>query len=95
MKVTQMRNGKGNTVKNQFILSTSGQDEGETEFFQSYDSIIAKREYIDGEYIVTLDPVYWNYSRTTSKYRCIFLREDTQTTKKKIESCEYALQNLN
>lgn len=90
-----MRNSKGVPVRNQFILSTSGDDEGNVEYFQSYDSIIVKKEYADGVYTVSLDEVYWDYSRTTSKYRSLFLNETTKETERKIKSGEYILCNLN
>lgn len=86
MRVEQMKNSKGVAVKNQFILH-----DGESRIFQSYDSIICCIS-IAG---IVLDPVYWKYSRTTSKYRAQFLGEDTKTTQAKIDSGEYTLSNLN
>lgn len=74
--------------KNQFIFS----DESGNEFFQSYNSIIAKKT-IDGK--IFLDSYFWDYSRTTSKYRNKFLEIDTKTTKKLIKSGEIELINLN
>lgn len=82
MKVEQFH------VKNQFVLTD---DEGNS-FFQSYNSIIAK---IDRRGSVELDEYYWDYSRTTGKYRNLFLGEDKATTQKKIDSGEYKLVNLN
>lgn len=69
-----------------------------TEVFQSYQSIIAIREKFTANKLnrqVTLDKTYWNYSRTTSKYRSIFLNESTKETQQKIDSGEYTLANLN
>ena len=83
-----MRNNNGNKVPNQFII----EDDNGSEYFQSYDSMIVKRDE-DGE--ISLDWNYWNYSRTTSKYRNIFLNETTQDTKRKIDSGEYRLVDLN
>lgn len=74
-------------VANQFIII---EDDGKT--FQSYSSIIAKK-FNDGR--VHLDKDYWDYSRTTSKYRSEFLGEGTAETRKKIASGEYVLINLN
>lgn len=74
-------------VANQFIIEA---DDG-AEFFQSYKSIIVKK--IGDK--VYLDEYYWNYSKTTSKYRNEFLRENTKDTEKKIKSGEYILTNLN
>jgi len=88
MIVSNMRNNNGNKVPNQFII----EDDNGSEYFQSYDSMIVKRDE-DGE--ISLDWNYWNYSRTTSKYRNIFLNETTQDTKRKIDSGEYRLVDLN
>jgi hypothetical protein len=66
-------------------------DEKGNNFLQSYRSIVAKVS--NGK--IFLDTTYWNYSRTTSKYRNIFLRETTEVTKKKIASGEYVLCDLN
>lgn len=80
MKVKHLAN-------NQFII----QDKNGNEIFQSYNSKIALKQ--NGK--VFLDKNYWNYSKTTSKYRNIFLTEDIKTTKEKIKNGEYKLINLN
>ena len=85
----------GNPVANQFIIRTD-----DTYTFQSYDSIIAKVTS-DGE--VFLDSVYWDYSRTTSKYRNEFLQmmgqltctEPTKQTKRLIKDGQFKLTDLN
>ena len=69
-------------VKNQFIL----EDKGST-YFQSYSSIIAKRD-ING--VITLGN-NWDYSKTTGRYRNLFLRETKQETEKKIASGIYKI----
>lgn len=74
-------------VKNQFTLSTP-----EGRFFQSYNSIIV---FIPNNGKIQLDAKFWDYSKTTSKYRNQFLNEDTKTTQSKIASGEYILNNLN
>lgn len=61
-------------------------------FFQSYDSIIC---LIDNKGQTYLDDKFWNYSKTTSKYRNQFLNETTKETQSKIDSGEYKLVNLN
>ena len=87
-KVRQMKSVRtGNPVANQFIIYTP-----EGNYFQSYDSVIAFRAN-DGK--ITLDKYYWNYSRTTSKYRNEFLGEYIADTRAKIESGEYELADLN
>jgi len=88
IKVEQMTGSKGQPVKNQFVIHT---DEGA--YFQSYNSIIAWDPHKDTQKL--LDETYWNYSRTTSKYRSLFLGEDTKTTQSKIDDGTYALVNLN
>lgn len=108
MKVSNMQSSAGNDVANQFIII-----DGSIEFFQSYDSIIAKRSpklvtkpildddgncvdtYTDTETQITLDEHYWDYSATTGKYRNQFLNEGIAETRKKIESGEYVLADLN
>jgi hypothetical protein len=86
MKVSNIVNNRGNIVANQFLII-----DGNKTYFQSYRSIIVKIE--DGKTI--LDPVYWNYSRTTSKHRSTFLNESTKETEKKIKEGVYILANLN
>ena len=76
-----------NPVANQFIIV----DNMGAEYFQSYRSIIAKRS----EGRVYLDEYYWNYSRTTSKYRTEFLGFNTKETEAKIASGEFILTDLN
>ncbi len=46
-------------------------------------------------YQVFLDAKYWDYSRTTGNYRNDFLDENIAETRKKIESGEYKLVDLN
>jgi hypothetical protein len=86
MKVRNMESANGREVPNQFVIDT---DDGI--YYQSYNSIIAKRQ--GGK--VYLDADKWDYSRTTSKYRNIFLRESTKETQRKIDSGEYTLADLN
>lgn len=87
-KVENMTSHNGNKVPNQFIIT----DKKGNRFFQSYETIIAK---IDCKGKVTLDKEKWDYSATTSKYRNIFLGEDTKETKEKIKNKIYKLRNLN
>ena len=61
-------------------------------YFQSYDSTII---YITTQGSVNLDKKYWDYSRTTGKYRNIFLGETKKETEQKIKSGEYQLLDLN
>jgi hypothetical protein len=87
-RVNQIKSPKsGNPVANQFTVRTC-----DGLFFQSYHTIIAFR---DNNGRVTLDESYWDYSRTTGKYRNAFLGENTADTRKKINSGEYALADLN
>lgn len=88
VKVKQMIGNYGNPVANQFIISDN---RGNT-YFQSYNTVIAKR---DRNGHVTLDKNYWQYSNTTIKYRNMFLNENTAETKRKIANKEYKLSNLN
>lgn len=85
--VQNMTSSNGNTIANQFLITTP-----EGVYFQSYRSIIVF-ESNDG--ITTLDEHYWNYSKTTAKYRNQFLNETTKETEAKIKSGVYKLANLN
>ncbi len=44
---------------------------------------------------IELDINYWDYSKTTGKYRNKFLGEDKTITQKKINNGIYKLKNLN
>jgi len=91
MKTENMTSKNGNKVANQFIIT----DDKTNEYFQSYRSMIVKKDY-EGETVqVFLDQKYWNYSNTTGKYRNIFLNETIKDTRKKIKSGEYKLIDLN
>lgn len=90
MKVQNMQSSRGNDVPNQFIIFDS-----EYTIFQSYGSVIAKTCFEDGERVTYLDERYWDYSRTTGKYRNQFLRETKAETQKKIDAGIYKLVDLN
>lgn len=65
MKVRNLINANGNVVANQFVI-----EDGNTICFQSYDSIVAKK---DGR-VFTLGCDF-DYSRTTSKHLHTFMEE--------------------
>ena len=90
MKINNMTSSRGNKVPNQFIIHTP-----EATYFQSYQSIIIMTTFEDGERVVYLDEYYWNYSKTTSKYRNLFLGEDSKEVEKKVKNSVYKLKNLN
>jgi len=87
VKVYNMTSPNGNKVANQFEIYTK-----KGKYFQSYNSIIA---FIDNNGKVFLDEYYWDYSRTTGKYRNMFLNEVINDTRQKIISGEYKFKNLN
>ena len=87
MRVENMTSARGNKVANQFLVTD---DKGD-EYFQSYRSMIAKKS--QGK--IYLDEDYWDYSTTTGKYRNDFLGEGIADTRKKIETGEYILMDLN
>ena len=87
VKVSNMYSTNGNLVPNQFKIYTS-----EGSYFQSYRTVIA---FIDNNGKVFLDKDSWDYSRTTSKYRNLFLNKNTQEIKQLINEGEYKLKNLN
>ena len=86
-KVENMRNSRGNTVPNQFIIQTN-----EGQYFQSYNSMIAFKP-LSGK--IQIDSEKWNYSTTTGKYRNQFLGETKKETEKKIADGTYILTDLN
>ena len=85
-KVTNMVSNKGNKIANQFIIYTT-----EGSIFQSYNSTIVKIE--NGKTYLDLNK--WDYSKTTGKYRNIFLNENKKQTEEKIKNGEYILTDLN
>jgi hypothetical protein len=86
MNFRNITNARGTKVPNQFIINIDNK-----EYFKSYDSMIVKIE--NGR--VYLDETYWDYSKTTSKYRNQFLGDTTKETQRKINSGEYILTDLN
>ena len=99
MKIENMTSSSGNKVTNQFIITIDSPsiwgnfDKRET--FQSYQSTIAVRTVWPDETRIELDCNKWDYSKTTSTYRNIFLGETTKETQAKINSGEYILTDLN
>lgn len=83
-KVEQFEN-----VKNQFIIKT---DEGE--YFQSYNSVIAFVPNHPGGNPI-LDEKFWDYSKTTSKYRNKFLNMSSKEIKHALDVGAFVLGNLN
>ena len=89
VKVQNMYSSRGNKVANQFIIDTQ-----EGCYFQSYRSLIAFIPHSPNKK-TKLDSYYWDYSRTTGKYRNIFLSESKAETEAKIKSGRYELIDLN
>lgn len=83
--IRNLTSSNGNKVPNQIVIRNES-----LRIFQSYDSIIVKIE--EGK--VYLDERYWNYSKTTSKYRNQFLGDSTKEIESKIKSGEYILTDL-
>ncbi len=89
MKVSNMvSNRTGKEVANQFSV----EDDYGNIYFQSYKSIIVK---VSPDNKTLLDSRFWNYSKTTGKYRNQFLGESRTETEAKIKSGEYLLADLN
>jgi len=89
LKVRNFISKSGNFVPNQFKIYTN-----KGVYFQSYSSIIALIPNGINKPI-ELDEYYWDYSRTTGKYRNDFLGEDIAETRRKIKEGVYKLVNLN
>lgn len=85
--VRNLKSANGDEVLNQFEILT---DDGR--YFQSYQTTIV---FISNDGQIYLDATTWAYSATTSRYRSLFLTEDTAETKRKIEAGEYKLVDLN
>ena len=92
MKVENITSNRGNKIANQFEIRDN---ENDTVYFQSYNSIIVKKHYTDFGTKIYLDQKYWNYSNTTGKYRNIFINETIKDTKAKIKNGTYILTDLN
>tara|TARA_R110000822_G_scaffold230324_1_gene362457 strand:+ start:835 stop:1101 length:267 start_codon:yes stop_codon:yes gene_type:complete len=88
MKVENMTSNNGNKIANQFIIY-----DNDCTYFQSYDSIIIQK--IENECFIYLDEKYWNYSKTTSKYRNKFLNMTTKEIENAIKDNTILLINLN
>jgi hypothetical protein len=88
MIVENMTSSKGNTVPNQYIIRDSKNNKLT---FQSYSSIIC--EIIDDD--ITLDVIYWDYSRTTSRYLSAFLDIPCNKIRMHVTSGKYSLKDLN
>jgi len=89
-KISQMTGRTGRPVANQFIIFDS-----EATYFQSYNTVIVKTCFEDGERVTYLDRNAWDYSVTTSKYRNQFLGCDTAQVKRRIKDGTYRLAELN
>ena len=61
MKVTNITDGRGRKVANQFIIN-----DGNVYTFQSYNSVIAVVDFDNSTITIGYD---WDYSTTTSRYR--------------------------
>jgi len=88
MKISNFTSNNGNKIANQFLIQ-----EKDKETFQSYNSIIAVKNYKTQK--TYLDEYYWDYSVTTGKYRNMFLGEGIEETRRKIKEGIYKLKNLN
>lgn len=88
-KVESMKGSTGRDIPNQLIIDTE-----DGLYFQSYKSIIA---FIpsDQDKRIVLDERFWDYSRTTGKYRNMFLCENKKATQQKIDAGIYILRDLN
>ena len=88
VRVENFKSSKsGQAIANQFRITL----QNGIEVFQSYNSIICVKANNE----IYLDYDRWNYSRTTARYRNIFLNETTVETVKKIGLGQYACVHLN
>ena len=87
IKVINITTPSGGKAVNQFIII----DDNGDKIFQSYESKIA---LITSDGCIYLDPVYWNYSSTTCKYRNIFLNKSSDEIKKDIKTGKILFKEL-
>ena len=87
MRVTNMTNDSGKSMPNQYIVMNKG-----CRYFQSYNAVIVE---IDENGDVYLDSQYWDYSKTTAKYRNKFLGLDKQEILDRVATGEIKFKNLN
>lgn len=88
VKVSNLKSDKGNTIPNQFEIETK-----DGLYFQSYNAIIVFIDKKNSQWY--FDEYYWNYSRTTSKYRNVFLGWSTKDCLENIKNGKIKLKNLN
>jgi len=88
ISVKNMVSNAGNPVANQFVIT-----DDYCETFQSYETTIGLRYRSTGQ--IVLDDSAWDYSRTTSKYRNMWLGLDSKAVKEKIASGEITFADLN
>lgn len=94
MKIRNMQSPNGNDVPNQFIIEETGNGANgnfiKRETFQSYSTIIATVTVWPAPYEIEVKlSSHWDYSKTTGKYRNIFLREKKAETERKIAIGQY------
>ncbi len=87
LRVSNLISDSGNNIANQFLIKTN-----KGKYFQSYNSMIA---FVPYHGLIQLDSIYWDYSRTTSKYRNRFLGLTTDQIKQRIKDKTIKLTNLN
>lgn len=89
MKIKNLIGLKGNSVRNQFQIVS---DEGD--YFQSYETMIAFIPKTLNKKII-LDVNNWQSSRTTNKYRNLFLGMSTKEIEAEVKSGKIILEDLN
>lgn len=88
---TAMLNSSGRPAKDQIVRHY---EDGSSDFI-SYGRTIVSRPFNYPKEPIVLDVGKWNYSITTARYRNRFLGESTGDTRRRIESGQYVLRNLN
>lgn len=109
IKVENMQSSRGNDIPNQFVITTDegryfqsynsviafkpyNKEEAFYKMFAGYSlADLSLNEYPS----VYLDEKDWDYSKTTGKYRNLFLNEGIAETRKAILNGQYKLVDLN
>ena len=88
VSVVHMKSPRGRFIPHSLIITT---DDGQ--YLQSYGKIVVFKPFTDS--VILLDRKMWKHSKTTTKYRNVFLNEDKKDTEHKIHEGVYKLIDLN
>ena len=96
IKAFNLNTNSGAPAQHQIVITYSTPTK-EVRLFQSYGVLIARNTLNKKTYKRTceLSRNYWDYSRTTARYRNQYLGGDTKQVKKNLKNGVYCLASLN